>query len=124
MKQTTLYHGLPEPTRAERDKAAVLWLSAAVDQLAALVAGGACLPPGAALLRPSSLVLLLSPTQRQSGELFRDKVLRLYDDLGQPVRATQQTALTLALANGSRVISLPGNEGASAATQACRCWSS
>src|SRR5262245_28223942 len=34
----------------------------------------------AALLQPS-LVLLLSPTQRQSGELFRDKVLRLYHAL-------------------------------------------
>ena len=30
-----------------------------------------------AILKPS-LILLLSPTQRQSGELFRDKFLRLY----------------------------------------------
>src|ERR1700757_4939511 len=29
-----------------------------------------------ALLEPPALVLLLSPTQRQSGELFRDKVKR------------------------------------------------
>jgi hypothetical protein len=64
----------------------------------------------AALLQPS-LVLLLSPTQRQSGELFRDKVLRLYHALGRPVKATQETALSLTLANGSRVISLPGNAG-------------
>src|SRR5262245_28995563 len=63
----------------------------------------------AALLGPS-LVLLLSPTQRQSGELFRDKLLRLYQALDRPVRATQETALSLSLANGSRVISLPGNE--------------
>jgi hypothetical protein len=63
-----------------------------------------------ALLEPS-LVLLLSPTLRQSGELFRDKVMRLYDGLGRPVKAAQETALTLTLANGSRVISLPGNEG-------------
>ena len=64
----------------------------------------------AALLEPS-LVLLLSPTQRQSGELFRDKLMRLYVALGSPVPAVQQTALTLTLANGSRVISLPANEG-------------
>jgi hypothetical protein len=63
-----------------------------------------------ALLRPGSLVLLLSPTQRQSGELFRDKLLRLYAALKQPVPAARETALTLELANGSRVISLPGDE--------------
>ncbi len=64
-----------------------------------------------ALLVPGSLVLLLSPTLRQSGELFRDKVLRLYHALGKPVPATRLTALTLELANGSRIVSLPGEEG-------------
>jgi hypothetical protein len=73
-----------------------------------LVAAGLALRE--ALLRPGSLVLLLSPTQRQSGELFRDKVLRLYGDLGRPVPAVQETALTLTLANRSRIISLPGKE--------------
>jgi phage terminase large subunit-like protein len=63
-----------------------------------------------ALLQPDSLVLLLSPTQRQSGELFRDKVLRLYNSLGRPVPAASETALTLTLQNGSRIISLPGDE--------------
>src|SRR5262249_1148605 len=36
------------------------------------------------LLRPGALVLLLSPTLRQSGELFRDKAKRLYNALGRP----------------------------------------
>jgi hypothetical protein len=63
-----------------------------------------------ALLRPGALVLLLSPTLRQSGELFKAKVKRLYAALGRPVPATQETALQLELANGSRVISLPGDE--------------
>lgn len=63
-----------------------------------------------ALLRPRSLVLLLSPTLRQSGELFRDKVLRLFDALGRPVGVAAESALRLELANGSRVISLPGDE--------------
>jgi hypothetical protein len=63
-----------------------------------------------ALLWPGSLVLLLSPTLRQSGELFRDKVRRLYDRLGRPVPAARESALQLELANGSRVISLPGDE--------------
>jgi hypothetical protein len=63
-----------------------------------------------ALLEPGSPVLLLSPSQRQSGELFR-KVLDLYGALGRPVPAVRETALQLELANGSRVLSLPGTEG-------------
>ena len=70
----------------------------------------AALALGEALLRPRSLVLLLSPTLRQSSELFADKVLRLYGALGQPVPPVQLSALRLELANGSRVISLPGDE--------------
>jgi hypothetical protein len=71
----------------------------------------ACLALLTALLEAPALVLLLSPTLRQSGELFRDKVVRIYDALGRPVAATRQTALTLELANGSRITSLPGDEG-------------
>jgi len=52
-----------------------------------------------ALLQPGSLTLLLSPTQRQSGELFRDKVCRLYNDLGRPMRSTQESQLSLQLEN-------------------------
>ncbi len=63
-----------------------------------------------ALLEPGSPVLLLSPSQRQSAELFR-KVLDLYGALGRPVPAVRETALQLELANGSRVLSLPGTEG-------------
>jgi hypothetical protein len=64
-----------------------------------------------ALLRPRSLVLLLSPTERQSGELFKDKLLPLYDALGRPVPAARESALQMTLANGSRIVSLPGEEG-------------
>lgn len=60
-----------------------------------------------ALYEPGSLILLLSPSLRQSGELFK-KLAAFYDDLGKPVEATQETALSLSLANGSRIISLPG----------------
>jgi hypothetical protein len=70
----------------------------------------AALPLQAALLEPPALVLLLSPTLRQSAELFKDKVLPLYNRLGRPVPAVQELALQMALANGSRIISLPGDE--------------
>jgi hypothetical protein len=65
----------------------------------------------AALCEAPALVLLLSPTLRQSGELFRDKVVRLYNALGRPAATVQESALTMQLANGSRVVSLPGEEG-------------
>jgi hypothetical protein len=55
-------------------------------------------------------VLLLSPSQRQSGEIFR-KVLELYAALGQPLPARSRTQRRLELANGSRVLCLPGREG-------------
>jgi hypothetical protein len=65
----------------------------------------------AALLEPPALVLLLSPTLRQSGELFRQKVLPLWRGLGSPEADRPPTQLCLELANGSRIISLPENEG-------------
>jgi hypothetical protein len=37
-------------------------------------------------------------------------VVRLYNALGRPVPATQESALTLTLASGSRIVSLPGEE--------------
>ncbi len=61
-----------------------------------------------AVHQPGSLVLLLSPSLRQSGELFR-KVTGFFADLGRPVGAEQESATTLALDNGSRVVSLPGS---------------
>lgn len=61
-----------------------------------------------ALLEPGSLTLLLSPTLRQSGELFRAKVLPLWRGLGSPECGRPPTQLALELANGSRIISLPG----------------
>jgi hypothetical protein len=64
-----------------------------------------------ALLNPPALVLLLSPSLRQSGELFKDKVRRLYNALRRPVACVQETQLTMELANGSRIVSLPGEEG-------------
>jgi hypothetical protein len=61
------------------------------------------------LLEAPALVLLASPSQRQSSELFR-KVTSLYHAIGAPVPATQLTALSLTLATGSRCVSLPGND--------------
>ncbi len=62
-----------------------------------------------AIYEAPALVLLLSPGERQSGELFR-KVMDCYKRLDRPVPATTESALQLHLANGSRIIALPGNE--------------
>jgi hypothetical protein len=62
-----------------------------------------------ALYQPGSLCLMLSPSLRQSGELFK-KAVGIYRDLGRPVPADSETALTLTLENGSRLISLPGQD--------------
>lgn len=64
----------------------------------------------AALYEPGSLILLLSPTLRQSQELFK-KCLSLYRIADKPVPPESETALTLTLKNGSRIVSLPGKEG-------------
>jgi Terminase large subunit, T4likevirus-type, N-terminal len=63
-----------------------------------------------ALVRPRSPVLLLSPSTRQSGELFR-KVMDLFNALDRPLDVVAESALRVEFSNGSRVLSLPGTEG-------------
>jgi len=62
-----------------------------------------------ALYHPDSLVLCLAPALRQSQELFA-KVIGFYRDLGRPVPPVVEQRLSLELANGSRIITLPGTE--------------
>jgi hypothetical protein len=62
-----------------------------------------------AMYHPPALVLLLSPTLRQSGELFRT-VLSFYQVFDKHAPAAAETALRLELQNGSRIVSLPGTE--------------
>ena len=64
-----------------------------------------------ALFQPNSLILLLAKAQRQAYELFR-KVLGAYNALGRPLASVQdaQSLSKLELANGSRIIGLPGKE--------------
>jgi hypothetical protein len=62
-----------------------------------------------ALFNPGSLVLLLSPSLRQSAELFR-KIVHFYKATKRPVAAVTQSRTQLELANQSRIVSLPGKE--------------
>ncbi len=58
---------------------------------------------------PGSLVLCVSPSQRQSDELL-GKVKACWRTLGRPVAPAGESAQELRLENGSRVVSLPGTE--------------
>ena len=63
-----------------------------------------------AVFYPRSLVLLVSPSLRQSGELFR-KVGDHLKQLEQQPQKTEDNKLSLTLINDSRIVSLPGTEG-------------
>lgn len=62
-----------------------------------------------AVYESASLVLLLSPSLRQSQELFK-KALSCYRTTGDSVPASTESALRIELENGSRIVSLPGKE--------------
>jgi hypothetical protein len=61
-----------------------------------------------AVYQPGSLVLCISPSQRQSGELYRK--VQGYLRLVPGLELNEDTRTSLVLPNGSRVISLPGSE--------------
>jgi hypothetical protein len=60
-----------------------------------------------ALFDAGSVVLIVSPTLRQSSELFT-KVMAFYRDLGRPRGTRIEQRTQVELMNGSRIISLPG----------------
>ena len=62
-----------------------------------------------AMYKPGSLVLLLSPSLRQSQELFL-KTTTLYQQAGEVVALDSLSALRMQFVHGSRIIALPGTE--------------
>jgi hypothetical protein len=62
-----------------------------------------------ALYRPGSLVLLVSPSERQSIEVFA-KAMHVYHAVGRPVASVSETVTFLTLVTGSRIVALPGIE--------------
>ena len=56
-----------------------------------------------------SLVVVVSPSARQSGEFVR-KVKSFAGRMGIQAKGDGHNAMSLALANGSRIVGLPGNE--------------
>jgi hypothetical protein len=68
------------------------------------------------LFRDNALVLLASPTERQSEELFR-KIIEIWNRLDRPV-AGRELKFSVEFANRSRIIALPGDP------ETIRCFSS
>jgi hypothetical protein len=62
-----------------------------------------------AIFYPGSLILLISPSLRQSGELFRVCTDFMSRNVTTP-KKTEDNRLSVALANGSRIVSLPSTE--------------
>jgi hypothetical protein len=65
-----------------------------------------------ALYNPGSLTLLVSPSQRQSAELFRKckDFHRKLADAGAVETMTEESVLRAEFSNGSRIVSLPASE--------------
>ncbi|MDQ1469390.1 MAG: hypothetical protein QOJ99_870 [Bryobacterales bacterium] len=62
-----------------------------------------------AYTEPNSLVVLASPTDRQSGELLR-KATEMVVRQGIPPRGDGTNKASLLFPNGSRIVALPGTE--------------
>jgi phage terminase large subunit-like protein len=62
-----------------------------------------------AIYYPGSLILCLAPALRQSQELFQ-KLSVFYQELGKPIAPVEDRKLSMALENGSRIVTLPGDE--------------
>jgi hypothetical protein len=62
-----------------------------------------------AVYMPGALTLVISPSLRQSSELFRT-IGDLLDELEEPPALEEDNKLSLTMANGSRIVSLPAKE--------------
>jgi hypothetical protein len=63
-----------------------------------------------AYFEPGSLIVVLSPTDRQSGETV-NKAKAFASQMGLPSRGDGLNRISLKLPNGSRIVGLPGRDG-------------
>jgi hypothetical protein len=73
-----------------------------------------------AILRPESLVVIVSRSEEQAAELFREHLLIAWDALGQPLKRRAPKTLELRLRNGSRVLTLAHNPNTAVGKSAVR----
>jgi hypothetical protein len=65
-----------------------------------------------ALTNPGAMVVCVAPSLRQSGLLYK-RIYNHWRDLGKPIAAEIETALTLQLANRSRIYAVPSGKNGS-----------
>lgn len=99
----------PDPWQAEALRSPAGRLLLNCSRQAGKSVTAASLAVHTALRAARRLVLLLAPTQRQSGELLHT-CADIYSAGGRPVLSESESALQLRLRNGSRIIALPGKE--------------
>jgi hypothetical protein len=99
-----------DPWQAEMVRSSAPQMLVNVSRQAGKSTTAAVLALHVAIYRPGSLVLLVSPSLRQSGELFR-KAKAFRSKLQPPVELLEDNQLSCAFKNGSRIVSLPGEEG-------------
>jgi hypothetical protein len=97
----------PDPWQAEVLESGARQLLLNCSRQAGKSTVAALLASDEVLNRPPALVLLIAPALRQAQELHR-KVRGILSALA--VKLTAESALALELANGSRVVTLPGSE--------------
>jgi hypothetical protein len=99
----------PDGWQAEQLRSRARWTLVLCCRQAGKSTTAALLALHTALFRPRSLILLVSPSLRQSSELAR-KCSDFRARLDPAPALDQNNVLSTAFANGSRIISLPGDE--------------
>jgi hypothetical protein len=99
----------PDPWQADLLRCLDRWMLLLCSRQVGKTATAAAMTLATALSEPDQLNLILSPSEKQSKEIFR-QVLRYYNSLKRPIRCVKETQTELELGNGSRVIALPENE--------------
>jgi hypothetical protein len=99
----------PDPWQAGLLRCLDRWILLLCSRQVGKTATAAAMCLATALSEPEKLNLILSPSEEQSKEIFR-QVLRYYNTLKRPVGCRKEMQTELELTNGSRVIALPENE--------------
>ena len=101
---------IPDPwqARALRSRSDRLLLLLASRQAGKSVVT-ACIAMHQALFNPETLTLLFAPSFDSPGSCF-SRCCKRIGDLGKPVEPVREMSLSLELVNGSRIVTLPGDE--------------
>lgn len=98
----------PDPWQASALRSTEQWLALNVHRQGGKSQVAAVKAVHTAVHEPGSLVVMVSPSQRQSSELFR-RAMVVYRALGRPVDVEAENLSRVELENGSRIIAVPGD---------------